>query len=246
MRRDGLAWTGLVPAALVLVHCGARTSIPGETSTDAGASVVPDVYAPPPLDAAPPPFDAGAPDAPSCNATPIVGEVPPNHRSVATPCAPSGNPYGYDAGLVACGADGGCPFVQGTEYEPQCIGGICRLQDQCSTDSDCSSPSLCGSTPCACACSSEQVYPNSPVQPNVCMPAKCHLDSDCRPGAYCAFSLSTFCGRGGVGGFYCTTPQDRCVDPSRDCTTCTGKSCSYDPEVGWWVCASAYAGVCNG
>jgi hypothetical protein len=228
--------------ALALAHCGARTSLPADTSTDAGSredgSVeVPDVYVPPPI-------DAGAADAPSCNATPVASEAPPNHRSVATPCGPSGNPYGSDAGSVSCGADGGCPFVPGTAYEPQCIGGLCLLYDQCSTDSDCSSQ--CAGTTCACACSSEQTYPNGPVQPNVCMPAKCHVDSDCGPGAYCALSLATGCGRGGVAGFYCTTPRDRCVDPSRDCTTCTGKSCSYDPEVGWWVCADAYAGLCTG
>ena len=241
MTRDRVQWTGVVLGALGLVHCGARTSIPVETSTEAGSrddgSVeVPDVYVPPPI-------EAGAADAPSCNATPVLGEVPPNHRSVAKSCGPSGNPYGSDAGFVSCGADGGCPFVAGTLYEPQCIGGLCLLQDQCSTDSGCS---VCPGMKCACACSSEQRYPNDPVQPNLCLAAKCKVDSDCGPGAYCALSLATSCGRGGVEGFYCTTPQDRCVDPSRDCTTCTGKSCSYDPQVGWWVCVPASAQPCSG
>jgi hypothetical protein len=225
-----------------LPGCGSRTGVLLGESADAssadGSEVVPDVYLPPPN-------DSGAPgtDAASCNAAPIVGEVPPSHRPAAVPCMPSGNPYGPDAGPVPCAADGGCPLLASTYYEPQCIGGLCLLRDQCTTDSDCTM-GCAGSKLCACACSSDQRYTNGPLQPNLCVPRSCTVDGDCGPGSYCVMSLATGCT--GSLEFRCTTAQDRCVDPAKDCAACTGKACVYGEQVGWWVCSGTTPAPCSG
>ncbi len=239
------ATKALVVIAALLPACGSRTGVLLDLPTDASApdvSEVPDAYEAPDVSVPPPPFDAG-PDAPSCNGAVAVGEVPPNHRPVAAACSPSGNPYGPDAGPVACAADAGCPTLEGAYADPQCVGGLCVLTDECFTDADCHCPA---GVACACMCSSMQVYPGVPVQPNVCVAANCFVDSDCGPGKYCEMSPLTYCGRGGSYGLYCSTAGDRCVDPAKDCTLCKGQSCVYAPQVGWWVCAEAYAGGCLG
>jgi hypothetical protein len=242
---DARAPTALV-LAILLSGCGSRTSVLLGQPADASApdaNEVPDAYEAPDVAVPPPPFDAGT-DASSCNQAVVVGEVPPVHRPVAARCGPSGSPYGPDAGPVACAADGGCPDVDtGNQLiGVSCIGGLCALQDQCFDDSDCGQ---IGNTRSVCACSSAQVFPGVAVQPNTCVPGICRVDSDCGPGKYCVLSLSLGCHGGGYG-YYCTTAADRCVDPTIDCTTCPGKSCVYERQVGWWDCSSAYAEPCNG
>jgi hypothetical protein len=41
-------------------------------------------------------------------------------------------------------------------------------------------------------------------------------------------------GCAGVAGFYCHTPNDRCMNDS-DCPT---NDCGYDSAVGYWSCQS--------
>ena len=81
---------------------------------------------------------------------------------------------------------------------------------------------------------------------NVCVSANCHVDSDCGPSEYCSPSRG-YCGA--VGGFYCHTSQDTCVDPTTDChcgvpwPAPTPNACVYAPAAGHFVCGSS---VCNG
>ena len=177
------------------------------------------------------PADASAPDA---NEVPDVYEAP----DVAV------RPPPLDAGTDASSCNqtvvvGEVPPV----HRPAATTcGPSGLQDQCFADSDCAQV---GDPGWVCACSSAQVFPGVPVQPNTCVPGICHVDSDCGPGKYCVLSLSLGCHAGGYG-YYCTTAADRCVDPTIDCTTCPGKSCVYERQVGWWDCSSANAEPCNG
>ncbi|HEY6458678.1 MAG TPA: hypothetical protein VIY73_00965, partial [Polyangiaceae bacterium] len=70
---------------------------------------------------------------------------------------------------------------------------------------------------------------------NSCIPAECATDGDCGPGNYCVPSRG-YCGS--IGGFFCTSGSDTCVDPKTDCS-CGGNSCAYDPELGHFACAAA-------
>jgi hypothetical protein len=83
-----------------------------------------------------------------------------------------------------------------------------------------------------CACH-EAPYANG--QGNTCMPGNCRVDSDCGPGGYCSPSFAPM-GCGGLGGYYCHTPADQCVNDN-DCTGSNGPSaCSYSSSAKAWHC----------
>jgi hypothetical protein len=115
----------------------------------------------------------------------------------------------------------------------KCLQGRC-LYDACLTDSDCPSGQ-------ACSCASDYYGGNGSVKLNICVPANCHVDSDCGADGYCSPSPG---GCGTYQGFYCHTKKDTCVDPTKDCAGCTSSNaCTYSPAAGYFVCGSS---VCNG
>ena len=67
------------------------------------------------------------------------------------------------------------------------------------------------------------------------MPGNCHVDANCGVGGYCSPSY-TGTGCGSLGGYYCHTPSDQCIDDT-DCGSGGGLSvCTYDQSVGYWMC----------
>jgi hypothetical protein len=161
-------------------------------------------------DAAPPP---------ACGAAPPDGAVPSFHRTVATTCSASSTFFlSVDPTRISCTTTADCRG-DGGSLNWTCLNGHCSV-DQCLTDAD------CGPTG-ACACA------RSTIQFNVCVPASCHVDSDCGPGGYCSSSVGC-----GLTGVYCNTPNDTCLDATRDCASCglAKPSCIYAPETGTFVC----------
>jgi hypothetical protein len=104
-----------------------------------------------------------------------------------------------------------------------CRNGVCSF-DYCLTDADCGTG--------VCSCGSPTSGPSG-YHPNFCVPANCHVDSDCGAGGYCSPSRG-YCWSN--LGYYCHQKKDSCVDATKDCKGC-GNSCSYDAVVGAFVCA---------
>lgn len=94
--------------------------------------------------------------------------------------------------------------------------------DACMHDTDCT-----GET---CACHGS---PYGGGAGNSCVPGNCHIDSDCGPAGYCSPTY-TATGCGGLGGYYCHTAGDLCID-DRDCTGGT-QVCAYSLAASRWQC----------
>jgi hypothetical protein len=170
--------------------------------------------------------DGGNPDAGCLGAPGGSGpRVPIEHRAQAKACNPAPGQFMPDAGAASCTTDADCGGVAGSTLT-NCLRGICSY-DQCLTDADCPSQHVCD-----CEASTGRL--------NFCVPADCHVDSDCAASGYCSPSR----GRCGViEGFYCHKPADPCVNPTTDCAGCGGFACVYAPTVGYFVCGGS---VCNG
>jgi hypothetical protein len=66
------------------------------------------------------------------------------------------------------------------------------------------------------------------------VPGNCRNDSDCVPCGWCSPSFSPAeCGS--VGGYYCHTPKDECVNDT-DCSDSGFWPCTYDTSLGYWRC----------
>lgn len=160
-----------------------------------------------------------------------VVRVPINHRPNDAQCsqpAPTGtcnfggNPSfmcSRDADCDDAGPNGRC--VQGNGGPAYCG---CTF-DSCFHDSDCT-----GET-CACH-GSAYTYGAG----NRCVPGNCHVDADCGAGGYCSPTYATT-GCGSLGGYYCHTPSDQCIDDS-DCNGGTSgpQACAYSTTSGRWQC----------
>jgi hypothetical protein len=71
---------------------------------------------------------------------------------------------------------------------------------------------------------------------NSCVPGNCRIDSDCGAGGYCSPSVaSDSCGR--IGGYYCHTPKDTCVNDT-DCPVANDgpQICTYSTTDKHWAC----------
>jgi hypothetical protein len=207
--------------ALLVSHCGGGVASGGLHGGDAGV----DAFA----------GDAGFGDAGSCEGT--AGQngppgLPTEHRPTAAACPRTPLMLAPDAGSLSCNSDQDCQGDAGTA-ELHCAEHLCGY-DTCLTDSDCSQISV--GTLCVCNANAGDGT-RSPG--NVCVPAACHVDADCGQGNECTPSRGRC---GDVSGFYCTSSQDTCVDPTRDCA-CGGNSCVYAPTVGHFLCAT---NTCNG
>jgi hypothetical protein len=176
-----------------------------------------------------------------------AGRVPVNHRTGDGECSttpppgqcqptwtcPSGDPS-------CCTSDSAC--TQGTNGRCNPIGPLPGCQcyyDACQHDTDCA-------TGHACACHGTA---DTGISGNTCVPGNCRVDSDCGSGGYCSPSLNSMsCGEG-VGGYYCHTPNDQCIDDT-DCSSGNGlpSVCTYSTTSGRWECTAlpVCAGVAGG
>ncbi|MEI8259396.1 MAG: hypothetical protein WCJ30_27325, partial [Deltaproteobacteria bacterium] len=103
---------------------------------------------------------------------------------------------------------------------------ICRCSyDTCAHDTDCAA----GET---CACHGTEYVTGG----NSCMPGNCRVDGDCGAGGYCSPSQTTT-GCGGLGGYYCHTATDTCVDDG-DCTGSGIQMCAYVTANHRWECVA--------
>lgn len=163
--------------------------------------------------------------------------TPPQHRPAAEAC-----PLHKDGGAPcsdasACIPDGGQP----TPYTPSyCVAGTCGF-DQCVTDDDCKSNEVC-------ACAGSLYGTMATAGANHCVPANCHVDSDCGTCGFCSPSAPYGCGPGwGTAQYACHRPGDACYQDG-DCGMGTGNLntspyCAWNPASGGWSCAT---GICSG
>jgi hypothetical protein len=97
--------------------------------------------------------------------------------------------------------------------------------DICADDSACPA----GQT---CACHGS---PYEFGEGNHCVPSNCRVDADCGPGGWCSPTFSaSLCGV--VGGYYCHTSRDTCVNDSDCVDGGVGFACGFDTTVGYWSC----------
>jgi len=198
-------------------------TIPGQdanTTADAAADVPPVVL----------------PGTGGCGGTAMSGEVPPDHRAVASACAPSTrSPAIPDSGLASCATDADCAADGGlAALFATCLHRQCSF-DHCLTDADCGATGVC-------VCANDYYGGNGLYHANVCVPGNCRVDADCGPGGACSPSRA-YCGS--YTGYYCHTPNDSCVDATKDCASCglPGAACIYTPTTAAFVCGSA---ICAG
>jgi hypothetical protein len=165
------------------------------------------------------------------------------HRAAAVPC-PKQRGAGSVMGLecpsgppTCCSADSQCYPTTGPVLIPFAESGRCNNNgkvlpscsyDECFTDSDCASGSLC-------LCRDSP----SDYAANVCTKGNCVVDSDCGPSGFCSPSPSPLtCG---AGPYYCHTALDTCMNDN-DCTGSTlpaFPSCEYDVQAQRWDCSQA-------
>jgi len=166
-----------------------------------------------------------------------AGRVPVNHRPNDDQCMTPEPPGTCAASLSlveACLEDSDC--VSGTNGRCDETLGIVTCfcsYDMCTQDTDCPA----GQT---CACHSSPYNDFS----NACVPGNCRVDADCGPGGYCSPTITTdpettWCGS--VGGYYCHTPNDLCIDDS----DCGGGNdfCVYSSTGGRWECMLVF--ICS-
>lgn len=161
------------------------------------------------------------------------GVAPLNHRPDDSQClqpAPPGDcNFGGGGGPpTSCTMDSQCADAG---VNGRCVNfgggpaGCFCTSDTCADDGACSP----GQT---CACHGS---PYNQGRGNACVPGNCRVDSDCGPGGWCSPSSDTM-SCGGIGGYYCHTSHDECVNDS-DCADAGGyELCAYDSTLGHWRC----------
>jgi hypothetical protein len=194
---------------------GARTDAP---TSDAGTGDAPsgDAFA----------SDTGAPDTGTdAGPRPDGGtHAPMFHRPSDAQCQ-TGAPPGdcmIHGSFGMCSVDSDCTMGASGRCNENMGGALfCRCTyDTCQHDSDCTTGETCG-------CHGADLNGGDS---NHCVPSNCHIDADCGAGGYCSPTPGS-CGV--LGGYYCHTPSDTCVDD----TDCTGiEACAYDTTAGHWSC----------
>jgi hypothetical protein len=170
--------------------------------------------------------DAGGTDAGGSDTGSDAGtRVPALHRaddSVCQASAPAGN-CSFGGGPGPCSMDSDCAMGTNGRCNMN-LGGaaFCRCTyDTCTHDTDCPS----GQT---CACHGSPYHADG----NTCVPGNCRVDADCGARGYCSPSIAPM-GCGGLGGYYCHTAGDLCVDDA-DCGG--GRVCAYVDASRRWEC----------
>ncbi len=161
--------------------------------------------------------------------------MPQNHRPSDAQCGTVPPP----GQCFSSGSSGGCT------KDSDCTAGVngrCSNEgpvpscsctyDACQHDNDCT-----GDT---CACHGSAYV----LGGNVCVPGNCHVDANCGPGGYCS-PAEDVNSCGSLGGYYCHTPGDLCIDDS-DCPASPGgpQVCTFVETTNRWECQST--GVCAG
>jgi hypothetical protein len=163
---------------------------------------------------------------------------PPQHRPVASVC-----PLHSTSG-VACSGPGECDVPDAGPYasdqpHPYCLHGSCGI-DECLTDADCPSGNVC-------ACAGNLYGQTQGSGTNVCVPATCHVDSDCGACGYCSPSAYPGCSPiYGASEYACHKPGDACYQDST-CGAQTGSIytdpyCAWNPMNGGWSCTTGFCG----
>jgi hypothetical protein len=157
------------------------------------------------------------------------GRVPMNHRADDSACAttPPAGTCTLMPGFAQCTKDSECS----TGTNGRCIetmGGALTCfcsYDTCKKDSDCTNGQLC-------VCHGSAYTGGAG---NSCGSGNCRTDADCG-GSFCSPSANSM-GCGGLGGYYCHTPSDQCVDDA-DCPTMNGPQiCAFSSKNSRWECA---------
>jgi hypothetical protein len=193
-------------------------------------------------DAPKPPADTGV-DAASDACEP---EAPERHRAMAPTCSAT-RPPGYNPTGVVDGSVPGGECWSDTQCSDGGRNGRCTVSvgfafcsyDECVTDSDCTAMSLCvcGATPA-----------NYGRNPNECVPAACHVDSDCGPGGYCSpspnpclYPSQSSTNYAQVYGYYCHTARELCA--AGECVNAhcqdAGGTCEWESTDAGWRCQFA-------
>lgn len=156
------------------------------------------------------------------------GRVPVNHRpnddqcSVPPPPDNCAGGFGDAGGNIMCLQDSDC--TAGTNGRCRPVGGPCAcFYDTCLQDTDCPT----GQT---CACRGSPYIAQSG---NGCVVGNCRVDTDCGAGSYCSPTGSSCF----LGGYYCHTPNDLCLDDS-DCVSAGSRFCAYSTTNTRWECTS--------
>jgi hypothetical protein len=181
------------------------------------------------------PSDFSDGSAPTGDSPPVC-VTPPQHRPEAVACSAhsDGGEACSDAAVCQVDAGGGVRRPVG-----QCLHGSCSF-DECLTDSDCASNE-------ACACAGPLAGEASGSEANLCVPATCHVDSDCGSCGYCSPSADPICGPTyGAWAYACHVPGDACYS-NTDCgpqsnDIYTNPFCSHSAETGAWVCGTGFCG----
>jgi hypothetical protein len=231
--RKKMRSSGLLGMCL-LVACGGTVATEGPESgspnRDAGrepdTATLPDTSR---RDAVSQPDAPGAKDA--SHAPDASSVAPLNHRPDDSECtapAPAGDCVGGNPG-TPCATDADC--TQGATMDAgvdgRCIndgplpGCHCTF-DTCIVDTDCPMGDLC-------VCHGSAYTGGGG---NTCMAGNCRVDSDCGANGYCSPSASGGCGS--VGGYYCHTASDSCVNDG----DCGGdiEECVWSSADGRWEC----------
>jgi hypothetical protein len=122
----------------------------------------------------------------------------------------------------------------------QIAGNFCSY-DLCDADGDCADAGLC-----LCGASIGTVGADgTPIRDgNRCVPAACHVDSNCGSGGACSPTFGTSCGpRNGVSSYECHTPSDECTTDAQCQDGGIGGYCAFQPTLGRWACSY---GICAG
>jgi hypothetical protein len=122
----------------------------------------------------------------------------------------------------SCGRDEDC--TAGANGRCDSFRSVVCTYDACFTDGECTRGG-----PCVCE--------GGQAGSNACLAGNCQTDADCGSGGYCSPSFGDCGNYSGVIGYYCHTPDDRCVN-DEDCVE-PGKGagyCMYRPDVAHWAC----------
>ena len=172
------------------------------------------------------------------------GTAPPNVDAGSSP-VDAGTDSGTDGDASRVADAGACHGTANVIHLSQANGcashaGIdagCNVQpkDQCTTDAECGAGQACL---CEAPIPAGQPCPGGvPLAAgNVCVPANCHVDSDCGPCGVCQAEY----GCGTITGYYCQTPNDACYP---DTSTYDSNGCHF--ASGHWA-SSAGPVACPG
>jgi hypothetical protein len=144
-------------------------------------------------------------------------------------CSPPPPAVGDASSRYPCTSDMDCTGGTNGRCNPDGpIAGCHCAYDTCTVDTDCPTDQLC-----VCHGSAYDTGAG-----NTCMAGNCRVDSDCGADGYCSPSPNGGCGY--VGGYYCHTASDTCVDDTQ-CNEAGGGSCVWSSPAAHWECQPSQA-----